>query len=119
MSCCTEGTIHQKHEEDYKEFYTKFKEEQSDQRSEYTAYGIQAVEISTLPLLTEDILPIWRELEKESHRRNKTCVICGKRRLNLIKYHRHMGMDHDINLDTNEPDIDAYEEARYEWINLH
>ena len=29
-----------------------------------------------------------------------------------------MGIDHDINLDTNEPNIDAYEEARYDWLDL-
>ena len=29
-----------------------------------------------------------------------------------------MGIEHDLDLDNNEPDIDAYEEARCDWLNL-
>ena len=53
-------------EEDHREFYSEFKR---DEITEHNTYGVQAIQISTLPLLTEDILPIWRELEKTTTKR--------------------------------------------------
>ena len=74
--------------------------------------------ISTLPVLTEDNLPNWAELEKTAYEKDKTCVVCGKPKMNLNRYQTHMAFEHDVALDKEEPNIDDYEEARYIWLNL-
>ena len=63
------------HEEDPVKFFTAFDHEK---QTKHNTFGCQNVQASTLPVLTEDNLPKWEELEKTAYKNNKTCVVCGK-----------------------------------------
>ena len=57
-------------------------------------------------------------MKKTEHQSDKTCVICGKPKMDLFRYQCHMGYKHSINLENEDLDIYEYAEAREDWENM-
>ena len=68
--------------------------------------------------MNEDTIPNWDELKKTEYKNDKTCVVCGKPKMNLQRYKEHMYVEHDVNMESEDVDIYDYEEAREDWINI-
>ena len=49
-------------------------------------FGCNNLQASTLHLLNEDTIPNWNEMKKTEHQSDKTCVICGKPKMDLLRY---------------------------------
>ena len=76
----------------------------SRQTSEYTlSLCAFAVKVSNLPEITEEIMPVWRNM-KDSKKHK--CVICDKQKLTLKRYDNHMVFAHQVTL--KNPVFDEY-----------
>ena len=69
------------------------------------------VEISTLPEITEDSLPVWEDLQLEN---NHTCYICGKQNMNVERYNTHVFTTHQADLET--PIFEEFDQARGQFL---
>ena len=72
-------------------------------RENTACLNVQSMRLSSLPEITEEILPIW---ESMSETKKYKCIICGKQKMHKGRYTDHMLFGHMASLE--EPDIEEY-----------
>ena len=82
-------------------------ESRPPRQNHQTSLRLCPVDISTLPEITEETLLKWENLKQYNIH---TCMICGKKDMELDRYNNHVTLAHQADLE--KPDYDEFDEAR-------
>ena len=83
-----------------------------DEQTEFNTLRVCPMEISSLPEITDENIPVWEEM---SETKEYKCIICGKQKLLKLRYADHVMFDHMADL--LEPVIEEFSLARIKFLD--